>query len=186
MDRRARAHLHWYRWSERLRCYTTQCTLSALPCFESREGWFVMFRAGVFIGLLVVALLYCPAMAGVIAFYFIADALLVNTSIVFVSGSPLSPLRSVVLTIFTYLSLALGFAVGWVWLVGDDKTRTLWDRATNAAYESLRTIATVGPEKSPVWPVGKLLVMAELLVGIYFVAIVIAIYASWARTGRSS
>jgi hypothetical protein len=124
--------------------------------------------------------------ASVVALYLLLDALLVNTSYVFVSGSPVSPVPSALLTMGTYLDLALCFAVPWVWLIRDDRRCALWERATTATYESLRTLATVGPESPPQWWVGKLLVVAELLIGIYFVAVVIATYASWARTGRPS
>jgi hypothetical protein len=188
------ARFWWYRAAEWLRYYSDERSASVFGglCryFDYREGRFVIARTGVLVVLLGVALHYptvhaCIATTAVFfAFYFVADALVANTSVVFVSGSLINPLRSVVLTLGTYFDLALGFAVGWVVLVHDDASYGLWERGTTAVYESLRTLATVGPERPPVWLAGKLLVMAELLVGIYFVAIIIAIYASWARTGH--
>jgi hypothetical protein len=85
----------------------------------------------------------------------------------------------------TYFDMALCFAVPWPWLVRDDRGCAWWERATTATYESLRTLATVGPENSPDRWIGKVLVIAELLVGIYFVAVIIATYASWAKTRPS-
>jgi len=143
--------------------YSEHCTLSALPCFESREGWFVLMRTVVLIGLVFLAL-RCPEVAAFVAAYFILDALTVNTTYVFVTGSPINALRSALLTIVTYLDLALGFAAGWVWL--GQHQGDAWERVITAVYQSVRTLATVGPEND-LSKVGELLVITELLVGIY-------------------
>jgi hypothetical protein len=177
----------WEHREQWLRRYSESRTPSELLFFKNREGWFVLARTG-FLAVIVSGAaslnhVLAHTLAGILALYLIVDALLVNTAYVFITGSPVSPLRSAVLTIGTYFNLAQGFAVAWLWQ--DNQVSSSWpQRALMATYESLRTMATIGPEKGPRRWDGKLLVIIELLVGIYFVAIVIAIYASWAQKRR--
>jgi hypothetical protein len=182
------ARCRWWGYSQRLRWYSENCSLSALPCFKRRVGLFVFLRLVLFIGLLFLAL-HCPAISGAIAAYFIVDALAVNTSYVFVTGSPINALRSVVFTMVTYFSLALAFGVGWVCL-GQIKENYPCEGVMGlvvvAVYESVRILATVGPERAPTSLAGRVLLVGELLVGLYFVVIILALYASWVRVGRTS
>lgn len=185
-DHRERSRAWWHQRGQWLRTYSDNYSVACL--FPSGcEGWFVLTRTGVLI-LLIGLSLRCPdvvvsiAVAGAAA-YFILDALVVNTAYVFESRPPISPLRSALLTIVAYLDLALGFSVGWLWLGPADGSQ--WNRGITAVYQSLRTLATVGPEgnQASIW--GKLLAIAELFVGLYFVVIVVAIYVTWARTGAA-
>jgi hypothetical protein len=184
--------MKWRRREEWLRSYSANRSARVLcglcRFFDYREGWFVVVRTvllfGILLGELCTDCLAVHILAGIIALYLLLDALAVNTSYVFLTGSPISPVRSVLLTMGTYLDLALCFAVPWVWIVRDNKSCPVLERAITATYESLRTLATLGPENPPDWWAGRLLVVSEILVGIYFVAVVVAIYVSWARTGR--
>jgi hypothetical protein len=78
-----------------------------------------------------------------------------------------------------YVNLAQGFSIGWLRL----ETGSRCDRIVDAIHQSLRTITTAGPDE--LIPPAKGLVIVELLVGLYFAIIVLAIYASWARRPTS-
>jgi hypothetical protein len=183
-DARSHTHSRWRSYAGWLRWYADNWTPAELiPWFKNREGYFVLLRTGIFLGLNYAAL-WCPVAAVVFAIYFLLDALVVNTTYVFVPSTsrpslpPIHPLRSALLTIVTYLNVAMAFAVAWLW-VGHGATMSTWERIVDAVYQSLRTLATVGPE-SPACTWGmKLLIGAELLVGIYFVAIILAGYLTW-------
>jgi hypothetical protein len=121
------------------------------------------------------------AAAAVVA-WLVADALVVNTVFVFVTGQPINPLRSAVFAVGIYLNLALSFSVFYLSL-GCWEHLPWSKRATTAIYQSIRTITTAGPDGS-VQGWAKSIAAAELLVGIYFLAIIIAGYAAWASAPR--
>jgi hypothetical protein len=107
------------------------------------------------------------------------DILVVNTSIVFVTGRAVNPLRSALFTIIGYFNLGLAFVPLWIALCSPTNS-SAWDRLTTATYESVRTLSTAGPTIE-LGPWGRVLAIAELVIGVYFLVMVFAIYASWAR-----
>src|SRR2546426_7566501 len=84
------------------------------------------------------------------------DILVTNTTFVFVTGQPLNPLRSALLTIWTYFNLALVFAVLWISIPSIPPVE--------AIYVSLRTLSTSGPDRNIHTDPERLLATAELLV----------------------
>jgi hypothetical protein len=52
-----------------------------------------------------------------------------------------------------------------------------------AVYQSVRILATAGPATEIATLGQKILATAEMLIGIYFLVVIFAIYASWAKTG---
>jgi hypothetical protein len=139
-------------------------------------------------GLLVCLLFWeatCPDMLiPLISAVLLLHLLLANTIIVFVTGRPIHPLRSVVLTAGGYLNLGLAFGVFWVRYNDSPLARF---RVATAVYQSFRTLTTMGPQPELVqratdWK-EQVLVVSELLAGIYFLTLLLATYASWASRG---
>jgi len=191
---KAKSWAWWQAVADFIGCYQQHWALHAWLGLDNREGWFVLFRT-VFLLLLLATVAACPAslfldwpapfIVAIVAAIILVDAIMVNTSIVFVTRRPMSTLRSAVLTVAMYFNLAQGFAVGWLQLRVEDDWGV--ERVVDAMYQSLRSLATVGPDTDgPISTAAKLLVLSELGVGIYIVVIVLAIYASWAQRARPS
>jgi hypothetical protein len=120
------------------------------------------------------------------ALYPLFDTVVVNTAIVYSTGRGIHPLRSAVL-MNAYLNVALCFGPWWLYL--NWKAGSPVARVMTAVYQSLLTLATVGPDvgsDAPITAPGKLLVTVELLVGVYFLIVIPAIYVSWATGRRQS
>ena len=89
-------------------------------------------------------------------------------------------LRSVVLTMIGYVSLAIAFVPTWIVLCLTDGEGA-WPRIIAGIYQSVRTLTSAGPESDPPRPLtaaAKVLASVEMLLGIYFVAVIIASYLS--------
>ncbi len=118
-------------------------------------------------------------LALIIGVYSLGDILLSNTAVAFVTRDPAHPLRSVLFTLFAFFQLALCFAVFYGMMSNKfDPKLSLW----RALYFSIVTITTVGygdikprPEE---WFV-QLLIGAEILTGVFFLAVVIAVISTW-------
>jgi hypothetical protein len=185
LARKEQTRALWKRIAELLKRYDERYTPAAR--LHGREGWWVLIAS--------TALLICNFGAawlggagfwGVGAALIVADLLIVNTTIVFISRKPVSALRSAIFTFGGYVNLALAFAVGWVAL---GREECLPDRVLTAFYQSVRTLVTMGPDGDLVSdPTGwllRMLTVSEDLIGIYFLSVVIANYASWAGKSDS-
>ena len=179
----------WRRWlpiRRILRCWV-HCGPSSLSWFKDREGVYVGLRLLILVILAGVAPLcsvcYWISMIG--AGVFAIDILLFNTAVVFETGGLEDPLRSLVLTMVAYASLAVAFAPGWIAFRFDSGAgaRT-WDQLSTGIYQSVRALTTTGPEGA-LYPWERLFASFETLVGIYFLAIILAGYVSWLNDGRA-
>jgi hypothetical protein len=120
----------------------------------------------------------------------ILEILLVNTSVAFETRNPADPLRTVILSLFSFLQIAVGFAVFYAAL----SERFKFDTSSNAparfdeisaVYYSLVTLVTLGygdihPKTDA--SLAQFLVIGELLVGLYFLAVLVAIFSGWGNT----
>jgi hypothetical protein len=174
--------LLWLAVERSLRYYLEHLTPAAL--FRNNEGWFVASE----FALLVAFLIWGPApWIPPASGYLVLDLLVSNTIIVFVTGRPIHPLRSVVLTVGGYANLGLAFAVLWVGYVCDEVGSP---RVWTAIYQSFRTLGTMGPEQHLLrsnaqgW-IFQALIASELAAGIYFLGLILATYASWASRKES-
>jgi hypothetical protein len=110
---------------------------------------------------------------------FLVDLLASNTSIAFVSRFPANPIRSAMLTLLGLITLASIFALFFLG-IPDHFTPEL--NTVSALYYSLVTLATLGyGDIRPCdnHPVAQLMVFGELVVGAYFVMVIVAMITSW-------
>jgi len=148
--------------------------------FQGREEWWVFGRL---FALLVLAWLaacgwYCPA--SVVALFLALQIVVYNTAVVFVTEQITSKLRSVVLPMVGFTSLAVAFATLWI-AASFSQTESPRQRFANAIYQSVRTITTAGPESRPgaaLTAPEQALASIEMLLGIYVVAVIVARYLS--------
>ncbi len=111
----------------------------------------------------------------------IVDILLVHTYIAFVRRSTADPLRTTVLALFSFAQLALAYAALYA-LIGAQFQPPL--HAVRAVYFSFVTVSTLGfgdiKPLDDAW-LAQSMVVAELILGLYFLAVVVAIVTSWAN-----
>jgi len=115
-------------------------------------------------------------------FLCLADILLAHTTIAFVTRSPALPLRSSLLAFFAWIQIGIGYATFLAWQ-GKNFTPTV-ETVHQAIYLSFVTMATLGfGDITPniLEPLALWLVIVEILIGLYFLTIIIAIIASWAN-----
>jgi hypothetical protein len=157
--------------------------------FKARAGWYHLARFGVLVVLLVAAsyLPACPILRGIlaavmslIALFLLLDILISNTSMAFISRFPAHALRTVLFMAFSFLQIAIVFAVLYV-LFGT------FNRALNpisATYFSAVTITTLGYGDiyltKDAW-IGQVIVVCQLVVGVYFLGTLLAVVAAWAN-----
>jgi hypothetical protein len=136
------------------------------------------------------ALALCPwgawerAIASLLGVAVIADTMLIATSVAFFSRFPAHPLRSILNALISAALTATAFGVLYASSV-DGFTRGTAPMTlprVDAVYFSFVTIATLGygdihPSAESLLP--KLLIISELLVGLYLLATILAIHASW-------
>ena len=119
-----------------------------------------------------------------ISSFFLIDIIISNTSIVFITRFPARPLRSVILTMFVFLNIVAIFAIYYkFWSIYIPQVEQL--SAVQSFYFSLVTVTTLGyGDLSPLLdrPPMLLLICFELVVGIYFLALIITIIASWSMS----
>jgi len=143
---------------------------------------------GVTIPLLVVALYLAPqggcrtGIACIIALVIIVDLVFINTSVVFVTQKPSNPLRTIVFAMLAFVELAVAFAVLYLSLPEKQMNRELG--RLDAVYFSFVTIATLGyGDIQPcegAWRT-ELSVVGEILMGLYFLAVILTSMVSWAN-----
>lgn len=109
----------------------------------------------------------------------IIDILLSTTSVAFISRFPGHPLQAAVLTLISFVSIAVAFAIFYVSSL-DSFNVVL--TPVSAIYFSLVTLATVGYGDIHVCSnerLYQLLIVLEIVVGLYFLVILLAIISSW-------
>lgn len=118
------------------------------------------------------------------AAWVIVDALLYRSATAYGSQRPRSPLRTVVFAVAGFIALALAFGLIYATLPRYQFTgnlRSLLDPFT-AAYFSLVTAATVGyGDVTPACETARVVAMCEIFCSIYYLAVLLAVMASWAR-----
>jgi len=170
----------WQSAEQWLRGYVTRGSAARLLHLE----------AGPFLGFSLAALLtieylacvstsqYIHLFCGLVAVYFVVDTLLVNTGIAFVTRSPRSSLRSVILVLFAFLNLVVAFSVFYAMF------KTSFAPALNlfpAIYLSLVTRTTLGAaDIKPGDDLGRTLFAVQVATGIYFLAVILAVVTNWA------
>jgi hypothetical protein len=153
--------------------------------FTPYEEGYVVLRLVVLVALAWLAAWGCYRAAIIGSALLAIDILLFNTAVVFETGGLGDPLRSIVLTMIAYASLSVAFAPGWIAFRFDSGAgaRT-WDQLSTGIYQSVRALTTTGPEGA-LYPWERLFASFETLVGIYFLAIILAGYVSWLNDGRA-
>jgi Trk-type K+ transport system membrane component len=166
----------WRRMSVCLRCLVHRNP------FRGYEEIYVGLRLAILAVLPWPAALGCYWFAMVIALIFAAEILLFNTAVVFITRRPVNVLRSVVLTMLGYVSLALAFVP--VWIAFRYEPGNVWDQMVSGFYHSAGALTTTGISTADLGPGEKLFAIFETFVGIYFLAIIIAGYVSWMKGPR--
>jgi hypothetical protein len=147
--------------------------------FTGREGIYVSLR---FFFLLALARLssisqwYLKAVVLLMTSIFILDIVIYMTGTTFVSRAPKNRLRSAILATFSFVQLPITFAVFYRSLPTNSFCPSL-STTVQALYFSFVTITTLGygdiKPKSDA-SVAQILVIAEVIIGFYFIAILIA------------
>lgn len=132
--------------------------------------------------LISLALMHCGTLgvaAGcLISAFIIIDTLLGTTSVAFFTRFPAHPLRTVVLSLFSFLLIVSSFGTFFKAL-SSSFCREI-EGTVDAIYFSFVTITTLGyGEIEPISPTSKFVVIFELIVGLYFLVILLSIFASW-------
>jgi voltage-gated potassium channel Kch len=116
----------------------------------------------------------------VVALLLLADILVSSTSVAFVSRFPAHPLRTALFTAFAFVQIAIAFAVFYV--LAADFNRKL--NPISATYFSVVTMTTLGYgdiyPKEGAW-LGQLIVVCQLVVGLYFLSTLLAVVANWSN-----
>ena len=157
---------------------------------RGREGYFVFFRF-IFLISLYLAAFYLPScswlgiLMTIAAGYSIADMFLLPTSIAF-SGTPaMRPLRTLTFVFITYISIAISFGVLYITLCRSSFNPP--PEIINPIYSSFSIMTTLGTGDMSLARQAMLvrfLIISEVVIGIYFWAVVVGIIISW--TARES
>ncbi len=157
-----------------------------------RQGYFVFLRFVFLIGLYLAAF-YLPLSGWskmaltIVAAYLIADMFMLPTSYAFGGIPVMRPLRALVFVFFNYISISMAFGVLYVTLC-----RTSFNIAPDLidlAYFSFTTMTALGmgdisPARHTV--LVRFFVIAEVLIGLYFWAVLVGMIISWtAREAQS-
>jgi hypothetical protein len=115
----------------------------------------------------------------IVAGYSIADMILLPTSIVF-SGTPdMRPLRALTFVFITYISIAITFGVLYITLCRS--SFNINPEIINPIYSSFSIMTTIGTGDMSLARqavLARFLIISEILIGIYFWAVLIGIIIS--------
>lgn len=177
----------WLRLEQRI--WTLQ-SLSPLQLFQfgGRAGLYHLCRFVVLIGCVILATpqggwftRYLPV---VVSSYFLYDVLLLSTYATFVSRYPAHALRSLALNLSSFFQSALSYAAMYK-VAGYLFSRPLG--SVDSIYFSIVTITTVGygdisvsQHSRHAW-IAELLIISEIVVGLYMLAGLVAVVAGWAN-----
>jgi len=155
-----------------------------------REGYFVFFRFIFLIALYLIAF-YLPShpwlgiLMTIVAGYSIADMFLIPTSLAFGGIHDMRPLRALVFVLVTYISISIAFGVLYITLCRSSFDIIL--EIINPIYSSFSIMTTLGTGDMSLARQAMLvrfLIISEVVIGIYFWAVVVGIIISW--TARES
>jgi hypothetical protein len=174
----------WLRFEKRL---LACAEASPLRYFDKtgHPGLYHLIRSGCLLGALALA---TPAsisrslLAVLVSMYFLFDLLTISTCATFISRNPTHPLRTLIFTISTLLQVAFVFATLY-WLIGSQFSGIAG--RLDAVYFSVVTISTLGYgdiHPSPDAHAAKLLVMSELMLGLYVLAGLLSVVAGWGNS----
>lgn len=162
--------------------------------FKGRAGRYLFARFVILVGLLVLAYyqsalgyvsIVLPIVLALAILFLLADILISNTSIAFVSRFPAHPLRTVLFTAFAFVQIGVSFAILYI-LFGDFNLPL---NPISATYFSFVTITTLGYGdihlNEGAW-LGQLIVIFQLFVGVYFISILFAVVSNWSNASPSS
>lgn len=161
--------------------------------FHHREGMYVFLRFFLSIDILLYTPLYCSIsplngifkvtfIIGIL--YIILDIVFTHTAIVFVTSQPADTLRSLVLVLLSLLTVVVSFAVLYILDQGDFKDYQQLTKFS-MVYFSFVTITTLGYgdiSPCPQATIAQLLIMAEGIIGLYFIVVVFATIVNWMNT----
>jgi len=147
--------------------------------FDGRAGVYVSLRFFILLALAWVQPIsqwYLRAVSLLVTSVFLLDIVIVHTAIVFKSIEPKNRLRSALLSFFSFVQLPIAFAIFYQSLYTNSFEPSL-SNIVQALYFSSVTITTLGygdiKPKSDA-SVAQILVIAEVIIGFYFIAILIA------------
>jgi hypothetical protein len=152
---------------------------------RSRRGHFIFLRFVFLVGLYVAAF-YLPLYAWskisltLIAGFLIADMFMLPTSIAFGGLPPMRPLRALVFVFFNYISISIAFGLLYITLCRS--SFNIEPDLIDLAYFSFTTMTTLGI--GDITPVRhtilvKFLVISEVLIGLYFWAVLVGMIIAW-------
>jgi ion channel len=182
----------WTRVETGLKSYAARACAARILGFRDREGWYLLAALIVLAGLAALAsrndrptLVWWTAAASLVGLYYVVDSVLVHTSIAFVTHRPVHRLRAIVLTIVNVVNVATAFAVVYAserWCFKDPPLS--WIDATYFAFVTVATLGygDIAPDRAAGcgW-IAQLTVVLQVIVGIYFVAVVVTTVVSWAH-----
>jgi len=184
---RARIQAFWARIETILQAYAQRFSAVRRLHLLNREGFYLLGATALLLGLATLAAWRCVPnrWSYFIAFpaaYYVVDAVLVNTSITFISQQPIHRLRSVLLTMLNVLNVGLAYAVAYA---AQREAFAQPLTALQSIYFSFSTVTTLGygdikPDGLNAWT-GQLTVVLELITGLYLLAGVLAVVVSWAQ-----
>jgi len=160
---------------------------------RGREGYFDFLRFAFLIGLYLAAFflplsIWSKMALAMVSSYLIADMFMLPTSIAF-GGIPaaMRPLRALVLVFVSYLSIAVAFGVLYVTLCRS--SFNMVPDLVDLVYFSFTTMTALGmgdisPARHTV--LVRFLVVSEILIGLYFWAVVVGMIVSWTTREVSS
>jgi len=153
---------------------------------KGRAGYYMIVRFLVLIGF-VLAAFYLPEECSIeyiilklllifLVSGLILDIMIVNTSVAFITRNSKDPLRAAVFLVFAFFHLIEAFSVFYL-LSSSSFTGQLKDSLIRAVYFSAITMTTLGHgdayPRAGKWN-AELLVVSEMLIGFYFVGLLIA------------
>src|SRR5262245_45332653 len=166
-----------WKWAEcLLEQYSTKWCIAGLLGFGEAPGVYLTLVSLVFVIGVSCAVSAVPSwprtLFAVAAIFYIADFVLVNTSVAFVTRRPENRLRSVVLTMFAFFNLIVAFSALYAWL-GDHFLPGVGSLEA-AFFLSVTTAATIGGAEKPIDGTGKLLMSVQLGTTLYFLTVIVA------------
>lgn len=179
----------WLWLESKLLRYQSRWSLSHLLGLEHYAEYIIIGIIIAFIGALLVAF-YLPKttncglswnfMMMLPVLYLVLDIVAVNTSIAFTTRSPTNPLRTAILTLLAFFSVALAFSVLFALMPYCFKPPL--NHPVNAAYFSFITITTTG--YGDIKPLSKewlpqFAIIVEIIISVYFLVILLAIISNW-------
>ena len=166
--------------------------------FVNRAGLYVLIQIAVSLAMLLLVAsrltirgsgMPMTILASSLSLLIMADCIIGNTSVAFVSRYPVNYLRTTLFALGSYLAILVGFATLYAGLTGSFHIGTVAEgtlTSIQALYFSFVTATTLGygdiaPAVDSAIP--QVIVVLQLVVSLYYLVTVIAVVASWANAG---